>query len=813
MYLSNIIDRLRIWNRNLKFEKGDFLIDLRFVGWNSRFELYLLEQENIMDIGTQAFSKEELNNIEKTLDPILSNKINSFIDVDEDHICDLITKYLDSNNDINWQDGTGNTLLHKAIYAGYNITTQLLLNKGIHTNISNLNLETALEFAYRLHYKVGAQLIEIYNCNEKLELSESIFEFSMADEDTDLETEENDLILNEPIVESNYPLHLAIKNNQLDKAIQLIENGADVNLRNPLNQTPLHCIMYHYNLQIAKMLIERGADVNAMDNFTQTPLFVLIVLTDDFCNFLDRCKLAHLLITNGADMDFICGWNEINVFDLGKKHFELTSNGEILHFLNHEKDMLNSKDIYLKKIWLSSSWGEYKEFVESMISPSFTQYNDYLFDKNKGVLDVQPIMNKASKRIVQKDGMELQHIEDQTPEICLAAVKQNGLALEFVKEQTDEIILEALKQNHGAYYLIDDNRLRILCNEILYKHNIVTQSVEIFIDQLQKKVSQELQSDSKKETVGLSSKQHPQFINHTQPFKTSEETPATLYKKQCCYCKEEKEQIGWIGKRVFASKDTCWFCKDCSKQFFEVSQDYFCKHSHPHATEEEIENLTTAIRAVKTKEIPIYATSIFVPEISSSDKKEVLGTVKMGTSESSESCKETNETPDREVSIAVDIAINKLRQSIELVNMERIKGLRHYPLRFAIVETLIKYGFDFERSKEIAYEILSSVIKEDTRDLIRESLKTAREYKTDKDFWDYYNRVKDTKVHWLKEESTPMSNASELLKMCEDLSAQVNLSEEEEDRIFEEVDKEISVDRLARLNESIFPGSMIKKSI
>ena len=41
----------------------------------------------------------------------------------------------------------------------------------------------------------------------------------------------------------------------------------------------------------------------------------------------------------------------------------------------------------------------------------------------------------------------LQHIEDQTPEICLEAVKENGFALQFVKEQTPEICIEAVKQN------------------------------------------------------------------------------------------------------------------------------------------------------------------------------------------------------------------------------------------------------------------------------------------------------------------------------------------------------------------------------
>ena len=45
---------------------------------------------------------------------------------------------------------------------------------------------------------------------------------------------------------------------------------------------------------------------------------------------------------------------------------------------------------------------------------------------------------------------DLQRVKDQTPEICLAAVKQNGCALRFVKEQTKEICLAAVKQDRCA---------------------------------------------------------------------------------------------------------------------------------------------------------------------------------------------------------------------------------------------------------------------------------------------------------------------------------------------------------------------------
>ena len=46
--------------------------------------------------------------------------------------------------------------------------------------------------------------------------------------------------------------------------------------------------------------------------------------------------------------------------------------------------------------------------------------------------------------------LKLRMTKEQTPEICLEAVKQNGRALELVKEQTPEICLKAVKKNGYA---------------------------------------------------------------------------------------------------------------------------------------------------------------------------------------------------------------------------------------------------------------------------------------------------------------------------------------------------------------------------
>lgn len=41
---------------------------------------------------------------------------------------------------------------------------------------------------------------------------------------------------------------------------------------------------------------------------------------------------------------------------------------------------------------------------------------------------------KECLEAVKQDGLALEYVKEQTPEICLESVKQNGLALEYVDE-------------------------------------------------------------------------------------------------------------------------------------------------------------------------------------------------------------------------------------------------------------------------------------------------------------------------------------------------------------------------------------------
>ena len=50
----------------------------------------------------------------------------------------------------------------------------------------------------------------------------------------------------------------------------------------------------------------------------------------------------------------------------------------------------------------------------------------------------------------------LKFVKEQTPEICLDAIKETGFALKFVKEQTSEMCLDAIKETGFALKFVKE---------------------------------------------------------------------------------------------------------------------------------------------------------------------------------------------------------------------------------------------------------------------------------------------------------------------------------------------------------------------
>ena len=98
-------------------------------------------------------------------------------------------------------------------------------------------------------------------------------------------------------------LHTVARSGSLGMAELFIEQGEDVNAKDPKGFTPLHYAAnepYYYanserNLEMVEFLLKAGADVNAKDNEGATPLH--------YAAINDATKLVEFLLKAGANVN------------------------------------------------------------------------------------------------------------------------------------------------------------------------------------------------------------------------------------------------------------------------------------------------------------------------------------------------------------------------------------------------------------------------------------------------------------------------------------------------------------------------------
>jgi hypothetical protein len=80
---------------------------------------------------------------------------------------------------------------------------------------------------------------------------------------------------------------------------------------------------------------------------------------------------------------------------------------------------------------------------------------------------------------VKQTGYALKYVKEQTPEICLAAVQRIGWVLEYVKEPTDVICLAAVQQRGSAIIYVK-NQTPEICLAAIKNCDIANIHIELF---------------------------------------------------------------------------------------------------------------------------------------------------------------------------------------------------------------------------------------------------------------------------------------------------------------------------------------------
>lgn len=99
-----------------------------------------------------------------------------------------------------------------------------------------------------------------------------------------------------PVALSSMSLHSVVAKGDFDAARKLVEQGADVEAKDPsTGASVLHYAVMRGNPHILKWLLSRGVDVNSRTKNGTTPLHTAVVY--------NRYEVAEMLLNRGADVE------------------------------------------------------------------------------------------------------------------------------------------------------------------------------------------------------------------------------------------------------------------------------------------------------------------------------------------------------------------------------------------------------------------------------------------------------------------------------------------------------------------------------
>jgi len=226
---------------------------------------------------------------------------------------------------INSVDGTGKTILHKAVIVGnMNAVTEILSAASSSTALINKkdnNNKNALDYALeradsRTHIAIAEHLIlaggycdnpifayfgpAVRSANYNIRRNEGLapIHYAVMDNHTGLVVFllEKNIDLNIKTTSGATALHEAVRIGNIDIISMLVNSGADVNAKDAGGNTPLHVgIPPDAYLNILALLVSRGADVNLRDEHGDTPLHIAVMLNRP-------PEAFKLLLTSGGDV-------------------------------------------------------------------------------------------------------------------------------------------------------------------------------------------------------------------------------------------------------------------------------------------------------------------------------------------------------------------------------------------------------------------------------------------------------------------------------------------------------------------------------
>ena len=131
-----------------------------------------------------------------------------------------------------------------------------------------------MQFAFTtndMHFQCSAAIIFFPLTAEPSQLRQTFNLYSLSSSATSKSVNVKEY-LNEPDLDQDRPLHLAVETGKVASVELCLKHGAQVNAQRTTLMAPLHIAAMKGDMEIVKILCRNGADLHMKDNEKQTPL-------------------------------------------------------------------------------------------------------------------------------------------------------------------------------------------------------------------------------------------------------------------------------------------------------------------------------------------------------------------------------------------------------------------------------------------------------------------------------------------------------------------------------------------------------------
>lgn len=241
------------------------------------------------------------------------------------------------------------------------------------------------------------------------------------------------------------PLHLAVKNGNLDIVNFLVKAQADLETKTKSGDTPLHLAIISGKIEIIQCLIDAETNINVKNNFGITPIDLVtncktenewkrtlaFIKSNQHNKFIINTNLLEKLFNRAIEQDNVAIYALIPLVEVKKEHLKFAFSKSSLHAIHA---LLNdgkiSDEALLLQFAATNQWGKVERYILETKPSTAVIQRIWEMAWQRSIASQDDTANKAFRIVLKLP--QLKYIMPEQEKILQSATrKSNGIRIEF----------------------------------------------------------------------------------------------------------------------------------------------------------------------------------------------------------------------------------------------------------------------------------------------------------------------------------------------------------------------------------------------